>query len=171
MQRVLLELRRLPHKFTRFKPSPELLANLRRWDKFLSDYNGVSLLRSSPWLDNESRFCTDAYLSGVGGFFDGRFFHSAFPPFIDPGSLTIPSLEMLAVIVSVKLWSWSCVANGYWSELTIKKLNSPSILVALAFLPFSHAFASFCFMLLSSTPSYSPYTHRTMRTLSQKSQN
>ena len=105
MQRILRELRRLPHKFTRLTPSPELLADLRWWDKFLSVYNGVSLLRSSPWIDNESRFSTDACLSGIGGFFDGRFFHSAYPPFIDPVSLTIASLEMLAVTISVKLWS------------------------------------------------------------------
>ena len=105
MQRILQELRRLPHKFTRFTPSSELLADLRWWAKFLSFYNGVSVLRSSPWIDNEYRFCTDACLSGVGGFFDGRFFHSAYPPFIDPSSMTIASLETLAVTVSVKLWS------------------------------------------------------------------
>ena len=32
-------------------------------------------------------------------------FHSAYPPFIDPGSLTIASVEMLALKVSVKLLS------------------------------------------------------------------
>ena len=72
MQRILRELRRLPHKFTRLTPTSELLADLRWWDKFLSVYNGVWLLRSSPWIDNESRFSTDACLSGIGGFFDGR---------------------------------------------------------------------------------------------------
>ena len=105
IQRILQELRRLPHKFTSLTPSPELLADLSWWDKFLSFYNGVSLLHSFPWIDNEYRFCTDACLSGVGGFFDGRFSHSAYPPFIDPSSLTIASLETSAVTVSVKLWS------------------------------------------------------------------
>ena len=52
MQRILRELRWLPHKFTCFTPSSELLADLRWWDEFLSIYNGVSLFRSSPWINN-----------------------------------------------------------------------------------------------------------------------
>ena len=88
LQRILRELRRLPHKFSFFTPSSELLADLRWWDKFLSIYNGISLFHSSPWINNESRFCTDTGLSGIGGFFDSRFVHSAYLPFIDLASLT-----------------------------------------------------------------------------------
>lgn len=105
MQRMLSELRRLPNKSSRFTPSSALLADLRWWNEFLAVYNGVSLLRSSPWIDSPVRFCTDACLSGIGGFFDGRFFHSSYPPFFDTTSLSIASLEMLAVIISLKLWS------------------------------------------------------------------
>ena len=60
MQRLLQELRQLPHKRTRFKPSSDMLSDLRWWDKFLPVYNGVSLLRSAPWPDCEHFFCTDA---------------------------------------------------------------------------------------------------------------
>lgn len=105
MQRILNELRQLPHKHSPFTPSSALLADLRWWNQFLFVYNGVSLIRSSPWIDSTTRFCTDACLSGIGGFFDGRFFHSSYPPFIDAVSLSIASLEMLAVTVSLKLWS------------------------------------------------------------------
>ena len=105
MQRMLSDLRRLPHKSSRFTPSSALLADLRWWNEFLAVYNGVSLLRSSPWIDTTVRFCTDACISGIGGFFDGRFFHSSYPPFIDTALLSIASVEMLAVIVSLKLWS------------------------------------------------------------------
>lgn len=105
MQRILQELRQLPHKSSRFTPSSATLADFRWWNTFLSAYNGVSLLRTSPWIDTDYRFCTDACLSGIGGFFDGRFYHSSYPSFIDSASLTIASLEMLAVTVSVKLWS------------------------------------------------------------------
>ena len=38
-------------------------------------------------------------------FFDGRFFHSSYPSFIDTAFLSIASLEILAVVVSLKLWS------------------------------------------------------------------
>ena len=105
MQRMLSNLRRLSHKSSHFTPSYALLADLRWWNEFLAVYNGVSLLRSSPWIDTTVRFCTDACISGIGGFFDGRFFHSSYPPFIDTALLSIASLEMLAVIVSLKLWS------------------------------------------------------------------
>ena len=39
--------------------------------------------------------------SGIGG----RFFHSSYPSFIDTAFLSIASFEMLAVILSLKLWS------------------------------------------------------------------
>lgn len=105
MQRLLQELRQLPHKRTRFQPSSDMLSDLRWWEKFLPFYNGVSLLRSAPWPDCEHFFCTDACGAGIGGFFSGRFFHSPYPPWLDSTSLSIASLEMLAVTVSVKLWS------------------------------------------------------------------
>ena len=105
MQRLLNELRQLPTKRARFVPSSDMLSDLRWWDKFLSVYNGVSLLRSSPWPVSDHFFCTDACLTGIGGFFCGRFFHSSFPTCFDPASLSIASLEMLAVTVSIKLWS------------------------------------------------------------------
>ena len=39
----------------------------------LLTYNGVSLIRSEPQINNPLRFCTDASLQGIGGFYDGRF--------------------------------------------------------------------------------------------------
>ena len=105
MQRLLNELRQLPTKRSRFVPRSDMLSDLHWWYKFLSVYNGVSLLRSSPWPVSDHYFCTDACAAGIGGFFRGRFFHSPFPACIDPNSLSIASLEMLAVTVSIKLWS------------------------------------------------------------------
>ena len=83
----------------------EFLCLLQSHLRFLSAYNVVSLPRSSPWIDEESRFLTDACLSGVGAFFDGRFLNTAYQPFVDSSSLTIASLEMLPVTVSLKLGS------------------------------------------------------------------
>ena len=102
---MLSDLHRPPHKSYRFTPSSSLLADLRWWNEFLAVYNEVSLLRSPPRIDTTVRFCTDACISDIGGFFDGRFFHSSYPPFIDTVLLYIALLEMLAVIVSLQLWS------------------------------------------------------------------
>ena len=102
MQRFLYQ---LPNRPRHFSPSPELLADLHWWQHFLLACHGVSFLRSSPWIDEISHFCTEASLAGIGGFLYGHFFHSTFPPFIAVTSVSIASLEMLAVTVSFKLWS------------------------------------------------------------------
>ena len=81
MQRMLSDLRRLPHQSSRFTPSSALLADLRWWNEFLAVYNGVSLLRSSPWIDTTIRFCTDACISGIGGFFRRSFLPLLLPTF------------------------------------------------------------------------------------------
>ena len=100
MQRFLYQ---LPNKPRHFSPSPELLTDLHWWQHFLLACHGVSFLRSSPWIDEISHFCTEASLAGIGGFLYGHFFHSTFPPFIAVTSVSIASLEMLAVTVSFKL--------------------------------------------------------------------
>ena len=105
MQRMLNELRLLTRKQHRFHPSREMRADLEWWSLFLASYNGVSLIRSEPQINNPLRFCTDASLHGIGGFYDGRFFHVTYPQFITKQSLHINALEILAVTVSVKPWA------------------------------------------------------------------
>ena len=68
---MLNELRLLTHKQQRFHPSPEMRADLEWWSLFQASYNGVSLIRSEPHINNPLRFCTDASLLGIGGFYDG----------------------------------------------------------------------------------------------------
>ena len=80
-----------------------MLADLEWWSLFLASYNGVSLIHSEPLIINPLRFCTDASLHGIGGFYDGRFFHATYPYFTTKQSLHINALEILAVTVSVKL--------------------------------------------------------------------
>ena len=67
MQCLLNKLHQLPSKHIRFLPSSDMVSDLHWWNKFLSVYNGVSLLR-------DHHFCTDACAVGIGGFFSGRFF-------------------------------------------------------------------------------------------------
>ena len=104
MMRLLNELCQLPTKRARFVPSSDKLPDLHWWYKVLSVYNGVSLLRSLPWPVSDHYFCTDACAAGIGGFFHDHF-HSSFLACIDPTSLSIASLEVLAVIVIIKLCS------------------------------------------------------------------
>ena len=92
MQRMLNELGLLIHKQQRFHPSPETRADLEWWSVFLASYNGVSLIRSEPQINTPLRFCPDASLHGIGGFYDGRFFHATYPNFITKLSLHINAL-------------------------------------------------------------------------------
>ena len=57
-------------------PSPDMLSDKQRWNKFLSVYNGVSLLHSSPWPVSHHHFCTDTCTAGIGGFFSGMHWSS-----------------------------------------------------------------------------------------------
>lgn len=164
MRRMLYELRRLPHKSSHFTPSSALLADLRWWNEFLPVYNGVSLLRSFPWIDTTVRFCTEACISGIGGFFDGRFFHSSYPPFIDTALLPIASLEMLAVIVSLKLWSEELRGQRLWSVPTIETLTLQSTPDANASLLFNRVCANFGVTLPVLILSFSPFICRVTRT-------
>ena len=104
MQRILNELRLLTHKQQRFHCIREMRADLEWWSLFLASYNGVSLIRSEPQINNLLRFCTGASLHGIGGFYDGRFFYATYPNFITKQSLHINALEILAITVTVKLW-------------------------------------------------------------------
>lgn len=93
MQRMLFDLRRLPHKSSHFMPSSAVLADLHWWNEFLAVYNKVSLLRS-PWIDTTVCFCTDTCIFGIGGFLDSHFFHSSYPPFTDTALLSIALLQL-----------------------------------------------------------------------------
>ena len=102
MKRLLHQLRHLPDKPCHFSPSPELLADLRWWQHFLT---ASPCCVHSLGFTNSLVFALTQTLLVLAAFFDGRFVRSTFPPFIDVASLAIASLEMLAVTVSLKLWS------------------------------------------------------------------
>ena len=65
MQRMLNELRMLTHKQQHFHPSSEFLADLGWWSIFLASYNGVSLIRSEPQINNHLWFSTDVSSHGI----------------------------------------------------------------------------------------------------------
>ena len=68
---------------------------------FLPMYNGLHLLQPSPPTFTVE---VDSCLTGCGGFCDGYFYHTQFPPFITQQDLAIHQLEMLNIVIAVKLW-------------------------------------------------------------------
>ena len=80
-------------------------SDLHWWRHFLPSYNGVSLIKTSPWLDNRLFLSTDACRTGAGGYFTGQYFHTPFPaPILSQFGHDINILELLTIMVALKLW-------------------------------------------------------------------
>ena len=91
----------------RFCPlSLEDKSDLRWWCHFLPQFNGVILIKSTPWHNNPFFLSTDACASGAGSYFQGQYFHTPFPGHIlKQYGHDINILELLAVMVALKLWA------------------------------------------------------------------
>ena len=78
-----------------------------RWQcHFLPHFNGVTLIKSTPWLNNPFFLSTDACASGAGDYFQGQYFHTPFPRHIlKCYGHDINILPLLAVMVALKLWA------------------------------------------------------------------
>ena len=74
------------------------------WYKFLPIYNGVSLMLYEEWCEPDEICSSDSSLQGCGGFWQGKYFHTAFPEKFHNDQFHITILEMFAVIICLKLW-------------------------------------------------------------------
>ena len=74
------------------------------WQKFLSQYNGVSILWLTDTLGVDILMATDACLTAAGATCDGEYMHALFPPSIKQQFKNIAHLELIAILVSVRLW-------------------------------------------------------------------
>ena len=54
-------------------------SDLHWWYHFLPHYNGVSIIKTAPWLDDRLFLSTDACSTGAGAYFNGQYFHTPFP--------------------------------------------------------------------------------------------
>jgi hypothetical protein len=104
ISRMLPFLARLKRQHHRFHLTKEFHKDLDWWRKFLIQFNGVSILYPLQWSVPDSVFSTDSCLSGCGGYFEGSYFHTQFPPHILEQDLHINQLELLTVVVALKLW-------------------------------------------------------------------
>lgn len=78
--------------------------DLEWWDRFLPIYNGVSMMLIEEFSKPDEIFSCDSCLISCGGFWEGHFFHALFPSKIKNKGYHINILEMLAVIISLRLW-------------------------------------------------------------------
>lgn len=73
----------------------EVQKDLLWWSIFLERYNGVSMMALERWSSPDEEFSSDSCLSGCGGFFAGRYFHTVFPEKRVAQALSINALELL----------------------------------------------------------------------------
>ncbi|CAG2210319.1 unnamed protein product [Mytilus edulis] len=74
------------------------------WHRFLSSYNGVSMMSLEDWSSPDEIFSSDACLEGFGAITSNQYFHAVFPSDITKDQLHINCLELLAIVVAVKIW-------------------------------------------------------------------
>ena len=87
------------------KEIPEELKKDLRWRYvFLPRFNGVAMMDQQEWGDPDGLVASDSCLTGCGSFSEGKYFHTVFPDFILDQKLHINCLELLAIMVTVKLW-------------------------------------------------------------------
>ena len=79
--------------------------NLCWWDRFLTQFNGITMMPDLCWCRLDSILSSDSCLVGCGVWFQGWFLHAPFPHFIlDQKNAHINELECLAIIVAIKMW-------------------------------------------------------------------
>ena len=77
------------------------------WDRFLLDYNGVSIMNIQDWSNPDEVLSCDACLSGAGGWnaSSRSYFHVTFPQFVIESAVHISCLEILTICVCFRIWA------------------------------------------------------------------
>jgi hypothetical protein len=104
VSRLLLLLPSLSKPHHKFHITIETRKDLLWWRKFLTHFNGVSLIPDMIWSSPDSVFSTDACLQSAGGFCQQEYFSAAFPQFIISQNFNINILELLTIMVAIKVW-------------------------------------------------------------------
>lgn len=91
------------HKIFRSIPL-EVKRDLLWWHRFLSTYNGISIMILEEWSSPDSILSSDSCLDGFGAISVDQFFHARWPSFIKNQNLHINCLELLAVVIATKMW-------------------------------------------------------------------
>ncbi|XP_077863046.1 uncharacterized protein LOC144345724 [Saccoglossus kowalevskii] len=124
ISRMLSTLRTFTAKHSRTRIDAEFRKDLLWWKTFLEDYNSVSIIHTQPWSPPDTVVCTDACLSGCGGVSVTQFIRFPSPQHIINMGLSINALELLAVVVTLKLWSHT------WSGLRLQITSDNTTMVA-----------------------------------------
>ena len=103
ISRLLDLLKSVKHNHHHVNISGECRKDLKWWREFITCYNGISIISTATWSCPDSIFATDACLSGCGGIYQNRIFHTQFPSHVLSALTGIHHLECLAILVALRL--------------------------------------------------------------------
>lgn len=103
----------------------EVKEDMRIWQKFLNEYNGISMFLNENFLSsNILELHTDAAQSlGYGGLYNTRWFFGSFPD--SWKDLNIMTLEFYPIIIALELW------GSLWSNHSILFFTDNEALVSV----------------------------------------
>ena len=93
LTRILDLLRSLRRNQHRIKLTAEFRKDIRWWMRFISVYNGVSVIPMVLWSMPGGIFSTDACLMGCGGMSAEQYFHVEFP-----SDVLLPDLQLFIIL-------------------------------------------------------------------------
>ena len=96
----------------RIKLTPEFFLDIKWFQKFLPDFNGITFFHKQS-LPHQETLHLDASLTGLGGIWSNRVYSS---PILDiPGfDLKIVHLEMINILIALRLW------GQFWKHSIVK---------------------------------------------------
>ena len=106
LARILNFLREFRGQSGRKTITKEICKDIFWWRTFLREFNGTTMFPETRWLLPDVVMSTDSSLIGCGGWSDGDYFHTQFPPaFKNNKDIAINKLECFAILLAVRLWS------------------------------------------------------------------
>ena len=106
ISRMLDRIRNIPGRDSLVLVGDSFRKDLQWWNRFLDQYNGISIISEQLWSCPDCVVATDACMIGAGGINhdQGEYFHHRFSQEIISMAGHISALEMLAIMVATKLW-------------------------------------------------------------------
>jgi len=104
ISRMLNFLREMPKRGRSTLPQ-EFKADIQWWNRYLPNFNGVSVIAAEKWSKPDEVIASDACLIGCGATCGTEFFHKVFPIQVTSMDLHINALELMALVVAVTVWA------------------------------------------------------------------
>jgi len=104
ISRMLNFLREMPKK-GKSKLPKDFRADIQWWNRYLPNFNGVSVISNEKWSRPDEIIASDACLKGCGATCGTEYFHEVFPEHVISKDLHINALELMALVVAVTVWA------------------------------------------------------------------